>query len=190
MKKILLGSLVATSLLMGSNSVQVNVNQDTLEFGADLYLNDAFDVSNDTNYYFTASHLRTENDNQSTQSLSTAGFKLVNPMTDDNGISLGIGMKAVYTNQISQNFVALPLTVNGRIELSEVLYIDGEISYAPKVLAFADGERYTDMKARVNYKVLADGYVYVGARNIKTKYDNSVEKTYDSSAFIGFEFRF
>jgi hypothetical protein len=190
MKKILMGSLIASTLLLANNSVQVNVNNDTVEFGADLYLNDYYDVNNNSNYFFTINHLRTENSNGPTQSLSSAGIKLVNPMTDDNGISFGLGIKSVYTNQISQTFFAVPLTLNGRIELSEVIYIDAEASYAPKVLSFSDADRYTDMKARINYKVLSNGYVYVGGRYIKTEYENGMEKSYDSTAFLGFEVKF
>lgn len=190
MKKILIGSLIVSSLLLGNNAVEVNINNDTVEVEADVYLNDRFDVSNNSNYYLTIGHLRTEKDNSVTQSLTTAGLKVLNPFTDDNGISLGLGMKSVYTNQLSKTFFALPLSVYGRIEFTEVIYVDAEISHAPKVLSLGDAESYTDMKAKINYKVLADGYVFIGARGIETKYENAGTSKFDTTAFVGLEVRF
>jgi len=190
MKKIIVGSLIVTSFLLGNNAVEVNVNNDTLEVEADIYLNDSYDVSNNSNYYLTVGHLRAEKDNSETQSLTTAGLKVLNPFTDDNGISFGLGMKSVYSNQSSKTLFALPLSVYGKIEFSEVIYVDAEVSYAPKVLSFGDSESYTDMKAKFNYKVLENGYVFVGARSIETKYDNGTTSKFDSSAFVGLEIRF
>jgi hypothetical protein len=190
MKKILLGSLIATSLLMADNSVDVNVNADTVEVSADVYLNDMYDVNNDSNYYLTLRHLRTEKDNSNAQTLSTVGLKVLNPFTNDNGLSFGLGMKAVYTNQIGKRFLALPLSAYGKIEINELVYIDADLSYAPKVLSFSDADSYVDFRAKVNYKVLADGYIYLGARSITTKYDSGEEEKYDSSAFVGLEVRF
>jgi len=190
MKKIIAGSLIATSLLLGNNAVEVNINNDTLEVEADIYLNDSYDVSNNSNYYLTVGHIRTENDNAETQSLTTAGLKVLNPFTDDNGISFGLGMKSVYTNQLSKTFFALPLSAYGKIELSEVIYIDAEVSYAPSVLSLSDAKSYTDMKAKLNYKVLENGYVFIGARSIETKYESGITSKFDTSAFIGLEIRF
>jgi len=190
MKKILIGSLIATSLLLGNNGVEVNIKSDTLEVEADIYLNDIYDVSNNSNYYLTVGHLRTENDNAETQTLTTAGLKVLNPFTDDNGISFGLGMKSVYTNQLSKTFFALPLSVYGKIEFTEVIYVDAEISYAPKVLSLGDAESYTDMKAKFNYKVLENGYVFIGARSVETKYDSGTTSKFDTSAFVGLEVRF
>lgn len=190
MKKILMGSILISSLLSANNSVQVNINDDTLEVGADLYLNKYYDMNNDSNYYLTVRHLRTEEKNDSTQSLTSLGFKLVNPMTDNNGISLGLGMKSVYSNQISQSFFALPLGLNGRIELNELIYIDAEVSYAPRVLSFADAKSFSDFQARINYKILNNGYVYIGGRNVQTKYEDGTKKKFDNTAFLGFEVKF
>lgn len=191
MKKIILGSLVTGSLLLANNSVQVNVNKDTLELGADIYLNKYYNTNNSSNYYLTAGYLRTEGEkNNDDQSLTSVGFKLINPMTDNYGISLGMGMKSVYSTHESDSFLAIPLTLNGRIEFNEVIYFDANISYAPQVLSFMDGESYRDIQARINYKVLADGYIYLGGRNIETKYENNTRVKFDTSAFVGFEIRF
>ncbi|MGK0256387.1 MAG: hypothetical protein ACI81I_001004, partial [Arcobacteraceae bacterium] len=190
MKNILIGSLIASSILMGSNSIQVNTNSDTLEVATDIYLNNSYNLNEGSNYYFTASYLRTEKNDLETQSLSSAGFKVLNPYTNDYGVSFGLGMKAVYSSQSDKRFFATPLILNGKIELNEVMYVDADLSYAPKVLSFSDGKTYQDMKVRFNYKVLSDGYVFVGVRNIETEYEDGKIKEYDNSAFVGLEVKF
>jgi len=191
MKKIILSTLVASSLLMGSNSVQININNDTLEVAADIYLNDKYEVNNSSNYYFTASYLRTEDTtSESTASLSSAGFKVLNPYTDDNGASFGMGMKAVYADNNDNLFFAAPLAIYAKYEHNEKIYFDAELSYAPRVLSFSDAETYNDMKFKANYKVLEDGYAFIGYRNIETKYDNMDAIEYDKELFVGYEVKF
>ena len=191
MKKILLGSLFITSMLLASNSVQININNDTLEARGDLYLNNIYNVNDSSNYYFTVSYLGTESDSTHTsQRLTTAGLKVLNPYTDDNGISLGIGMKAVYTNQNAKTFLSMPLCAYAKFELNDLVYFDLEAAYAPRVLSFSNAEGYQDMRIKANYKVLEDGYVYIGARDITTKYESSAEVRYDTSAFVGYEIKF
>ncbi|MGB3750875.1 MAG: YfaZ family outer membrane protein [Arcobacteraceae bacterium] len=191
MKKIILGSLVTGSLLLANNSAQVNVNKDTLELAADIYLNKYYNTNNSSNYYITAGYLRTEGEkNNDDQSLTSVGFKLINPMTNNYGISLGMGIKTVYTTHEAESFLAMPLTLNGRIEFNEMIYFDANVSYSPRVLSFMDAESYRDIQARINYKVLADGYIYLGGRNIETEYENNTRVKFDTSAFVGFEIRF
>lgn len=191
MKKILLGSALATSLLFASNVAQINVNNDTLEVGGELYLSNSYNVNNSSNYYFTINYLGTEADtNEASQKLLSAGLKVLNPFTDDNGISLGLGIKSVYTNQLSKTFFALPLAAYIKYEVNEMIYVDLEASYAPKVLSFSDADNYRDTKIKVNYKVLEDGYAFIGARDITTKYELTGKVNYDTSAFIGYEVKF
>ncbi|PIF04284.1 MAG: hypothetical protein CSA86_02910 [Arcobacter sp.] len=191
MKKFLISSVVASSVLFGNNVVEINVNKDTLKVGADLYLNRYYNVNNSSNYYVTFDYLRKEEEDKEAQSIKSMGLKMINPYTDDHGLSLGLGIKSVYTDVIdSKTFVALPLTMHGRLEINEVIYLDIDVSYSPKVLSFSDANRYTDMQFRANYRVLTNGYVFVGARRIDTKYEDIDETKFDSSVFFGLEARF
>ncbi|MEA2017014.1 MAG: hypothetical protein U9N59_01090 [Campylobacterota bacterium] len=191
MKKILLSSVIASTLLFASNSAQININNDTVEVGAEIYLNNHYNMNNSSNYYFMANFLNTEGyDEKSTQDLITAGFKVLNPYTDDNGISLGIGIKSVYSNDYDNLFFSTPLAVFAKYELDERIYFDAEFSYAPRVLSFSDAEEYQDLKFKANYKVLEDGYAFVGFRNIETKYESGTEIKYDDSIFVGYEVKF
>ncbi|RLA76474.1 MAG: hypothetical protein DRG78_18960 [Epsilonproteobacteria bacterium] len=191
MKNILLGSVVASTLLFANNSAQININNDTVEIGGEVYLNNHYNVNDSSNYYFIVNFLNTEGyDDYSSQSLITTGFKVLNPYTDDNGISLGLGIKSVYSNENDYLFFSTPLSAFVKYELDERIYFDAEFSYAPRVLSFSDAEEYQDLKFKANYKVLEDGYAFIGFRNIETKYENGAEMKYDDSVFVGYEVKF
>lgn len=191
MKNKLLSAVLLTTSLYASNSVDININNDTLEVGAELYLNNKYNLNNSSNYYFIANYLHNEgDDNEPNKSLSTLGFKVMNPYTDDNGISLGLGIKSTYTSQLDKSFIAIPLSVYVRYELNEMIYFNFEYGYAPSVLTYQDGEKFQDIKFKANYKVLDDGYIYAGIRDIRTTYEPDLEVEYDTSAFVGFNVRF
>lgn len=196
MKKILVGSLIATSLLFGNgNSAEININNNTLELVGEYILNNSYDVSDEANYYFTISYLGSE-DQQTTsttvtnQKLATAGLKIMNPYIDDKGFSLGIGIKAVWADNHTQDFVATPLEVFAKYEINEQLSLDMNIGYSPKVLTHSDGTTYKDGKVKINYKIIDNGYVYLGARKIKTTYKDNSEIEFDDSMFFGYKVQF
>ncbi len=191
MKKVFLSSLITSSLLLGSSSFEININNETLEVSSEVYLNDTYNVNNSSNYYFIASYLNTEDEesDKTSSSLVTAGFKVLNPYSNDNGLSLGLGVKSVYSNNEEEQFFAVPLSLYSKLELNELIYFDLGIAYAPKVLSFSDAQKYTDIKFKTNYKVLEDGYLFLGYRNIETEYENYIIK-YDTSLFVGFQIKF
>ncbi|MCK5294025.1 MAG: hypothetical protein KAJ49_05185 [Arcobacteraceae bacterium] len=195
MKKILAGSLVATSLLFGSNSAEININNDTLELVGEFLLNHSYQLSDEGNYYFTVNYLGSENQestvgNTKNKKLVTTGLKIMNPYIDDRGLSLGIGIKAVWADNYEKDFFATPLEVFAKYEINEQLSLDMNVGYSPKVLTHADGETYKDGKIKVNYKVIDNGYVYVGARSIETTYKNNAEIKFDDNVFFGYKVQF
>ncbi|MDD2698130.1 MAG: YfaZ family outer membrane protein [Arcobacteraceae bacterium] len=190
-KKIILGSLVASSCVFASGAADININNNTLEVGMEYNLNGTYRLNENSNYLFTASYLRSEEVSSiNTQTLLTAGLKVVNPYVDDYGFSLGLGIKAVVADNSSQRFVAAPLGLFASYMVNEQVHIDAEYNYAPKVLAFSDGETYKEWKAKANYRVIDNGFVYIGARGITTKYTNGSELSYDRTAFFGFNVQF
>ena len=191
MKKLFFSSLVATSVLFGSTSVDININNDTLELNGDVLLNDMFNLSNNANYYCGVSYLTTKsNGNKSNQNLSTVSFKALNPYVDNYGFNIGMGIKTVYSNQLDMNFNAVALGLFFKYELNEAIYFNLDANYAPRVLSFMNAEKYSDIKLKMNYKVLDGGYIYVGGRNITTRYENKKDIKFDDSIFFGYQVKF
>lgn len=191
LKKIIMGSLVASSVAFASGAADININDNTLEVGMEYNLNGSYRLNENSNYLLTASYLRSEEDSSTnTQKLATVGLKIMNPYVDDYGFSLGLGIKGVIADNGPQSFTAAPLGVFASYMVNDQIHIDGEYDYAPKVLSFSDGETYKEWKLKANYRVIDNGFVYVGARGITTAYTDGHEYSYDHTAFFGFNVQF
>jgi hypothetical protein len=150
-------------------------------------------MNNNSHYYLTGSYLNTElSSNVKSQSISSIGLKVLNPLTDNYGLSFGLGIKNVYSkNSINDKvFTAFPLGLFAKFEFNEAFYLNIDFNYAPRVLTYLDGDKYKDIKVKMSYKILSSGYIFIGARNIVTTYTNSGEVKFDNSAFVGYEVRF
>ncbi|MDX9742931.1 MAG: YfaZ family outer membrane protein [Arcobacteraceae bacterium] len=191
LKKIIIGSLVVSSALFASGGADININDNTLEVGMEYNLNGSYRLNENSNYLLSASYLRSEEDSATnTQTLATVGVKIMNPYVDDYGFSLGLGIKAVLADNSPKSFAAAPLGVFASYMVNEQIHLDGEYNYAPKVLSFSDGETYKEWKLKANYRVIDNGFVYVGGRGITTSYTNGTEYSYDHTAFFGFNVQF
>jgi hypothetical protein len=191
-KKIALGTFLVCSSIYAS-SIGVNINSDTLELEGEYSLNQSFTLNNNSDYFLTASYLNSEDNNRDTSdTLTTVGLKVLNPYLDDNGLSFGMGMKLVVADNTdgATDFLAAPLEIYGKFHFNEMMHIEGEIGYAPKVLTFLDGKSYKNTKIKANYQLIENGYVYLGGRIIETEYDNNVELDYDKSLFFGYKVQF
>ncbi len=192
-KKSILSLAALVSIVTANNQMEINLNNDTLEVAGKFYLNNKYNVSNDANYYFTASYLKSEVVESVDQSLLSIGLNIINPFTSDRGLSFGLGLKTVYVDisSINKTFVAIPLGLFAKYEHNDALSFDVELGYAPKTLSFSDAEKYADLKMRVNYKILDNGYVFVGARKIEATYTNIVKPAeYDDNVFFGYKVQF
>jgi len=191
LKKVIIGSLLASSVAFGSGAADINVNNNTLEIGVEYNINRSYNLDDNSNYLLFATYLRSEEENETNnKSLVTAGVKIINPYINDYGFNFGLGIKSVMADNSSKSFMAVPLEIFVSYVINEKFHLDTSYSYAPKVLTFIDGENYREWKAKLNYKVIDNGFVYVGGREIKTSYTNDTTYSYDDAAFFGFDVRF
>jgi lipopolysaccharide assembly outer membrane protein LptD (OstA) len=192
MNKIFVGSIIAANLLFATNSAEININSNTLELIGEYNLNTVYQLNDDSNYYLTISFLSSEESSTSvsTQKLITGGLKMVNPYIDDRGLSLGMGAKIVWADNTNKNFIATPLNIFAKYEINEQISINFDFAYAPKILTFSDGESYKETNLKANYKVLENGYVYLGGRSITTDYKKGGSVDYDKSIFFGYKVQF
>jgi len=191
MKNILAGSLLASSLVFGASSVDLNINKDTLEINGNFSLNEAYDLNNNSDYFLTLSFLNSEaKSSPKSEKLVSMGFKMMNPYISDNGFTFGVGINTVWADNNEDNFLAIPINIYGAYQIIEDLHIDTHIAYAPKVLSFAKAKRFASGELRVNYKVIDNGYAYIGARSISTTYEDDTKIKFDNNLFYGFKVQF
>ena len=191
MNKIIVGSLIASSLVYGINNVDLNVNNNTLEVSGDFSLNEVYELNNDSNYYLTVSFLNSEDKSATTtEKLASVGFKMLNPYMDDYGFRFGLGIKAVWADNSKEDFVSIPVQLFASYQIDEKISVDTDIAYAPRVLSFLKAQKFTSGKIKLNYKIIDNGYLYIGGRTISTKYENDTTIKYDNSLFVGYQVQF
>ena len=192
MKKYLISSLfLASSLFATNNDVHININNDTLEVGTEVFLNNLYDVDNSSNYYLDISYLKTEGyEDDPTLTLNTMGVKVMNPFENEYNIQFGLGIKSVYSNQFDKKFFSLPLALYMKYLVSDQIYINADASYAPRVLSYYSADNFTDFRVEANYKLVENGYIFVGARSITAKYTMYGNIDYDKAMFVGYKIKF
>ena len=184
-KKILAGMLLSSSLLMASNSVELNVNNDTLEVLGEYNLNEVYNLSNDANYNFTLSYINSQKSDSN--KIVSAGLKILNPYINDIGLSVGFGAKLLWADNYTESFMAVPLNIFVKYEFNENINFNGNFSYSPSILSFSSADKYQEFQIKANYKVIDNGLIYIGKRDIKTDYTNGVSIKMDDSVFFGFK---
>lgn len=189
LKKVLFGSIVASSLLMAQSEVDVNVNGNTYEIGGNAYLNNFYYLNDNSKYYFGVHFLGTDENDELKQKLIAADIKVMNAFSNEYGLSFGLGMKGVYTDSKKANMLAVGLGAFAKYAYNENLFVDASYHYAPQVLSYMDGDRYREFRSTINYAVVQNGYIYTGARVIKADFKDHVVD-FDKSAFVGFRFTF
>lgn len=190
-KKIVIANVLSCSLMFGNGLADININNKTVQLGVEYSLENSFNLKSNSNYFFAANYLRSESDkNNSAQTLASVGVKMMNPYVDNYGFSFGLGIKGVVADNSENTFVALPLGIFASYMINDQFHVDSEFDYAPKVLAFSDGENYKEWNAKLNFKLIENGYLYLGSRGIKTSYSDDKKVSYDNSLFFGFKVQY
>jgi hypothetical protein len=113
----------------------------------------------------------------------------------NNGLSLGLGIKANYTRLYSDDFLSVPLGIESKYKLPVgifiPIYIGGSVYYAPRVLSFANAENFLEYRLIFDLEVIPNGMLRVGYRSLDTNYavDTGTYK-YNESFYGGFKFLF
>jgi len=192
-KKIIASLAISTCILSANNTAEINVNNNTLGLEIDYGINELYDLDNNSIYSLSLSYLSSEDTKgtESTDRILNLGFKIMNPYTNDSGFSLGLGINTVWVNNYSKTFFAIPLSIFADYSISDKLSLNTNLSYSPKILSYSGAENYQELTSKLNYKVIDNGFIYVGYRNIKTTYENVKESIkFDDSIYLGYKVKF
>jgi len=187
-KKCISAMFISTSLF--ASSVGININSDTVEFNGEYNIKNGGEYAQDTDYIIHGSFLRSK-DKANTEKLYTLGAKVINPYLSESGLSFGLGMKLAYADNLEgKDFTAFPLELFGSYHFNEKFLLDLNLAYAPEVLAIQDALSYKESTLKVSYQLLENGYIYIGARAVKTEYENIGTIKYDDNLFFGYKVKF
>lgn len=188
-KKVIFSLLIVVDMLFGFNNIDLNVNTDTLEVSTQYDLREIYNLSEDASYLGTISYLSNEA-GDSTNRMASLGFHIKSPYFNDSNFSFGFGCKFLWMYSLERNFLALPLTLFVDYEVNEDILFNVIYGYAPKVLALSDSKTLHDLKIKINYKIIDQGYIYMGARYVRSTYVDDSYFTFDSNFFLGFTILF
>jgi hypothetical protein len=189
---MLSSTILASSLYADIGSAEINVNNNTLQVSAEYDLSNKFELNPNSNYLMNVSFLKSNQNDlpKNTQTLTSLGGKILNKNIEGTKLNLGLGIKAVMVDNSEDDFIAMPLSVFASYSFSDKITLDAEVNYAPSVISFLDAETYSENIAKLNYKIIDNGMIYIGARDIETKYDNGNRIPFDHTMFFGYKVSF
>jgi len=179
---------MAAALLLCSSvwagELDFSFNQDALRF---LYVHDfaANDLQADLGFALNSDKGTVVNASLYVAGLASDG---VDPL------EAGLGARTGYVDGDLSKQSGLPVAVGGFVKYTfpamNRLSVRAEGWIAPDVLTLGDLDRYQDFTLRVQYGVLKQADVYVGARYLNTEFSNGTRALIDNGFNVGFNIRF
>lgn len=182
---LLHASLSFLGLLYAQSSVALNINDKDLELTAALDLNHFSNYADSTRYFLDSYYIGNDED-----TLFAIGVSAHNQLQGVEALTLGFGTRFI----VADNFNALPLVammayalpLNASVPPTSLI---GSFAYAPSVLAFDDGESYSEFRVETAMQVIQNVHLFVGYRNINTEYE-TYDNRFNESAYGGLKLSF
>lgn len=112
----------------------------------------------------------------------------------DNPLQAGIGGRTGYVDGEESKQTGLPVAVGGFLQYTfpamNRLALRADAWIAPDILTLGDLDKYQDYSIRLQYAVLRQADVYVGARYLSTEFSNDSKALIDNGVHAGLNFRF
>ena len=189
-KTLLMLAMLAPGLVFAEQSLDLNLSGDAIrgEFSSDTGLlpnsNGKLSFgglySDDDNADFTMGHLGllVTGDAGARNALVNAGLGVRLVGLDVNGGDANGGA------------VALGGAVDARLPAFNRIGLGAYLYYAPDVSAFGDIDKFLEYAANINYELIRNAYVYVGARQVRLGFDPGSEMSVDTGAHAGVHLKF
>ena len=188
LKKILLGTLLFSSVAFAQNEIEANINEDSYEISVDAYLNDYYMLNDNSKYFLGFKVLGVDKDSQENKKLWSMNAKVMNQSSNGYGFNFGLGLKGLVADaDKDMSVVAFGIFVE--YAFYDALNINASYHYAPEVLTFSGGKNYKETRIALDYELVNNGFITVGYRDIETEFDDS-NVNFDDSAYAGFKFKF
>lgn len=186
--KLLLASL-ALSFLAASNAysgeVAFRISNDTIGGGIEGDIGDSGLIAGFEHFYKDKS----EAINISNINLHTKGqTAIVNMPTT---IMLGLEATHIKEGDFKGSAIAFGGNVRINIPASPGLSTELRAHYAPDIVAYGDSDRYTHIRAQMNYRVIQSADISAGYQYLNTGVKgNSDHRTFESGLFLGMRISF
>lgn len=183
LRRVLLIALCSmSSFFAHAGGLDINVSADTLKI--------AYGDRLTNNTYWGASYMNTDDADVIKAGVSTTGVI-------SNSVKGSIGVNAVLIKNNSKitatddsgGVVTLTGSVTYRNKTYNRFAATVAAEYGPEVATFGEVEEYSEASAKISYRVLDNGAVYVGYRHARVDYGSS-SQTLDNGIIAGYQMAF
>lgn len=190
LRHILALSLCAVSATAAADTFDINLNNETAQFQYNLNTGRAT-TQGKSEYRFALLYT------DSNSTMGEGGLMVTNDADKDNGISVGVGIKALVASvsrASSSKINASAVALGGQLRFSPPsasrFGIVGEFQFAPKVITFGDADSYDQVGVRLEYEVMPQTMAYLGYRKIRFGIKNGPNAVLDDGSHIGVKLAF
>ncbi len=192
-KKLALTSMMLSSLLMAESGVGLNINEQDLEIEGILDSRNLEALQTSSTIF--QADVNFLNNNEETKLLG-AGLGATNKLKGVDGVEVTLGAKFIWAEVANENFTALPFMAKVRYSFPPLMFnippvaLEGKLLYAPKVLSFGDSVNYNEFRVSADMEVIESVRIYVGYRNIHTRYVGIKPDLFNTSFYGGLKFSY
>lgn len=112
----------------------------------------------------------------------------------DNPLEAGLGLRSGYVDGDASGQSGIPVAVGAFFRYAlpgmDRLSVRGSAWIAPDILSLGDLEKYEDVSLRLQYALLREADIFVGARYLNTEFSNDSRALIDNGLNVGFNIRF
>lgn len=112
----------------------------------------------------------------------------------ENPLQAGLGLRGGYVDGEGPDQSGIPVAVGAFFRWAlpnmDRLSVRGDAWIAPDVLTIGDLDKYEDLSVRLQYALLREADVFVGARYLNTEFSNGSRAIIDNGVNVGFNIRF
>ena len=199
-KKIVIVSILGSSMLLAQSSAGINITEDDLEIEGILdSRNLAALQTSSTIFQADVNFLNIDSPKKKAKMIG-AGVGATNKLEGVEGIELTFGAKFIWSSvdgaYDDESFTALPLMVKIRYIFPPLMFnippisMEGKALYAPGALAFGDSENYSEFRFTADIEMIESVKVYAGYRNIVTGYKLKDDYVFDNGFYGGLKFTY
>ncbi len=192
-KKLALTSMMLSSILMSESGVGLNINEQDLEIEGILDSRNLEALQTSSTIF--QADVNFLNNNEETKLLG-AGLGATNKLNGLEEVEVTLGAKFIWAEVANENFTALPFMAKVRYSFPPLMFnippvaLEGKLLYAPKVLSFGDSVNYNEFRVSADMEVIESVRIYVGYRNIHTRYVGIKPDLFNTSFYGGLKFSY
>ena len=180
MRLIVFALLAGASFSAASNSVDINLSNDTVE----ARYNSSMGAGEWT---FGGLYNRDQKDRSAHVGLLATGETRVS----GSRLEGGLGGKFYVATVDNQELAALGLGGQMRWFFGDGPFaVSGYLFYAPGVVTALDGKRFWEAGVRAEIELIKNSFVYIGLRQVRAEFENDVKANVDRGGFAGMQIKF